>query len=803
VTRTEIYVKNVACLATLVALCWSFGSASAAERNLVRGRSYEYWPLPAYQLCKDEGDKTQLTDGYTAYTVGRIWPLKSTVGWVAGVRVPVVIWFDLGAPSTLVEVRFNTTGGGGAGVVDVGLQIYASLDDKSYVLAGERPAPPLPAPGKESTRGIQMRVPLNNVKARFLAVVAMPPAPHYFVMVDEIEVRGHAPADSSSVLPALPPLAASGAKGLQELFAASERAAEETRNLCAPVAAQLPFYPGPEADSQRRELATFASQVLREPGKYEEFRRKFTSQHRRRAREVYGTDSLVWEVPPDEPFGMLSLPDTRTPSAAATIDMAINALEASGLGAANLTDQPAALEVNVAGAGVGAPKVTPRIARFFLTTNARYVPDALLVPDSPPIIPAGEARLIWLEAESTAAKPGAYAYKVTVRIGEREHAISLGLRVHDVTLSNETPLATGNWAYLDRGAGPLNLALRDSMLRHRITVGAASSAFFPFPKKDRAGKVLRPIELDFTGVDETLTFYRDFRQVSWFFPFNYASRSPTGDLFGPAQWMSDEFQDIFREWLRQCVQHIRARGRDYDQFYFQMFDETLDPKVAEICRLVRSVDPQVRLMLSIPDASAKATRELVDAGMRIYMYHAPRLSYDNAPDGFPILSSGGRQLWLYGAADSAAGDGKERDPLVFYRLMHWLAFRHGAVGVHFWNMVNNATSGWIDEAVGQVYWPQVYTISARFPAPADVKTQERVIPSRRWEYERMGIEDYMLLSMARDRISKVGADAPRYRRKLEVLVREVLTGAARDRRLFRKKHAELLELVEQLPAPTK
>lgn len=246
-----------------------------------------------------------------------------------------------------------------------------------------------------------------------------------------------------------------------------------------------------------------------------------------------------------------------------------------------------------------------------------------------------------------------------------------------------------------------------------------------------------------------------------------------------------------------------SRGREYDRFFLQFFDETLDPKVAEICRLVRSVDPQVRLMLTIPDASLKATKELVDAGMTVYVYHAPRLTYDNAPDGFPILSSGGRQLWLYGAADSASGDGKERDPLLFYRLMHWLAFRHGATGVHFWNMVDNSTSGWIDEDVSQVYWPQVYTISERFPAAADVKTQERIIPSRRWEYQRMGIEDYMLLSIARDRIAEIGTEAPRYRQKLETIVREALTESAQNRRLFRKKHLELLELVEQLSKKTK
>ena len=43
----------------------------------------------------------------------------------------------------------------------------------------------------------------------------------------------------------------------------------------------------------------------------------------------------------------------------------------------------------------------------------------------------------------------------------------------------------------------------------------------------------------------------------------------------------------------------------------------------------------------------------------------------------------------------------------------------------------------------------VYPNHPRYPKPPkDVHTAEQVIPSRRWEYVRMGIEDYMLLKMA-------------------------------------------------------
>lgn len=65
----------------------------------------------------------------------------------------MVIWGDLGEPATLSELGFGTTGGDGAGVVDVGLPIFVSLHNKSYVIAGERPPPGAPSAAQHTTRG--------------------------------------------------------------------------------------------------------------------------------------------------------------------------------------------------------------------------------------------------------------------------------------------------------------------------------------------------------------------------------------------------------------------------------------------------------------------------------------------------------------------------------------------------------------------------------------------------------------------------------------------------------------------------
>lgn len=133
--------------------------------------------------------------------------------------------------------------------------------------------------------------------------------------------------------------------------------------------------------------------------------------------------------------------------------------------------------------------------------------------------------------------------------------------------------------------------------------------------------------------------------------------------------------------------------------------------------------------------------------------------------------------------------------------MHWTAFHHGATGAHFWNMLwNNGRSPvWTEESVGQAYFPMVYCIGPGYPEPPDdVRTAETVIPSRRWQHVRMGIEDYLLLRMARERIDALGDAGSAYRRQLDELVRTVLTNRISDRDLFRAKRRELVEMVEGL-----
>ncbi len=787
-------MRNTAWL-TLLCVLATTAVLGAADENLILHRKHYYFPVPEYYDSKDADDYKQITDGVTQYT-GGMWMNKSCVGWGMGVDVPVVILFDLGEEATVNELRFNTCGGGGAGVVEVGLRIFMSLDDKTYVPAATHVAP-TPKEGENDRFGVQIKVPLGGAKARYVAVAAMAPPPFYFVFVDEIEIYGTKPADSRSQLPVQSAITASGAHGLQEVLAGGKRAGNLMEYLTSPVVRHIKNWPAKQSEAQQCEVDAARQKAISDSKNYEQIRAGFTASHRDRARQVYGRDTLVWETFPDDAATMLSMPLTLGPTPTAEVHTAINALEATALGAANLTNEAQPLDIAIyplTGSYVfPPPTLTPRVARYCESTNARYMPDPLLLTDSPVTIPPGESRLVWLGVETKeGVKPGRYDYAVKINVGDAMHHIELKVFVHNVTLSRETPIWNGNWSDLNNGDHPLFPAVRKNMFEHRITVGPSST--YPRPKKDKDGKVIRPVELDFTEMDQMLAFHKDFPRLTIFVAFSQHVDQPHHDWFGPVKWMSDEFKEIYREWLTGIIGRFKAAGRDYDQFAIMFFDETLDNKVAQNCRLAHEVDPNVRIMITHSPANVGGVQHMVDAGMNIFAHHAVRTGYD-APDGYELLRTGGRELWFYGAADAAYGGGKERDPLGFFRYLHWTAFRHGATGVHFWNMLHNNGGGpiWDPETVEQNYWPMVYPNHPRYPRPPeDVQTAEQVIPSRRWEYVRMGIEDYMLLKMAHER-----ADSSA-RRKLQEILKTVIINRDTDRALFRAKRRELLELVESL-----
>ncbi|MCD6361190.1 MAG: DUF4091 domain-containing protein, partial [Armatimonadetes bacterium] len=93
---------------------------------------------------------------------------------------------------------------------------------------------------------------------------------------------------------------------------------------------------------------------------------------------------------------------------------------------------------------------------------------------------------------------------------------------------------------------------------------------------------------------------------------------------------------------------------------------------------------------------------------------------------------GSRVLWGYQVL------GKTSDPLRNHRLSFWDCWRKGITGQGFWCYADAHGSNWDPYDEGKGDYSPVYDGDER-----------ELIPSRRWEAWREGVEDYTLLWMLR------------------------------------------------------
>ena len=88
--------------------------------------------------------------------------------------------------------------------------------------------------------------------------------------------------------------------------------------------------------------------------------------------------------------------------------------------------------------------------------------------------------------------------------------------------------------------------------------------------------------------------------------------------------------------------------------------------------------------------------------------------------------------------------GRPMDPYQDYRVLPWMTWREGMTGTGYWIYANYGR--WDQRGTGQHNWAVVYTNWFDSP-PEPISTQELITPSKRWEGNREGVEDYAYLYM--------------------------------------------------------
>jgi len=93
------------------------------------------------------------------------------------------------------------------------------------------------------------------------------------------------------------------------------------------------------------------------------------------------------------------------------------------------------------------------------------------------------------------------------------------------------------------------------------------------------------------------------------------------------------------------------------------------------------------------------------------------------------MQSTGATMWTY----ECEGFAKHQSPLGYYRGLAWLAWHHNLTGIGFWSYCTSQDDPWFAPATRNDYLL--------------IYQGDGVVPSKRWEAVRDGMEDFTLLRL--------------------------------------------------------
>ena len=348
-------------------------------------------------------------------------------------------------------------------------------------------------------------------------------------------------------------------------------------------------------------------------------------------------------------------------------------------------------------------------------------------------VPPGMTRQVWLEihtGETAAALDGA----IRVQWAQRTTDVPLVVRVHNLSYPAKWPIHTFSYAYL-----PVRTLTKD-----RIAVAAADlashhiNAMMPHSWVEKLPSavfaddgMLQPGKMDWSTFDATLKYSGHANTFVFLIPPARLKLMcmPEGEdaTFGGPVW---EKRAV--EWLRAVIAGLKERGVGYDRMVWSADDEpsggTVDT-VVTVGRMFRRADPKIRIYSNFYSAATPADVRRMDGVVDVWAPHLDCLDERY----LPICTQRNRELWAYRV------QGKRTLPSSV-RGAFWRLFAVGVKGYSFWTYTDVSADPWSPYDIDRHDYHVVYSGD-----PAEM------IPSKRWEAWREGVEDYALLWMLAQR----------------------------------------------------
>ncbi|MCW3464666.1 glycoside hydrolase domain-containing protein [Chitinophaga nivalis] len=348
----------------------------------------------------------------------------------------------------------------------------------------------------------------------------------------------------------------------------------------------------------------------------------------------------------------------------------------------------------------------------------KVVPDALttIKEGSSLSLKGNESRLLLVKI--TGKQAGSFKYTLQAKDGSATVSKPVTIQVLDNALS---ALQGGRpdinvWAYLNE---PLlkgkEESARQDLLQHYVN----TFVFHP-------GILLPNIPVaDNKKLAAMLPYVKGFSKVLLFLDFS----APVARQ--QASFMDASWKQAFLKWYDDMLVALKSQGIASDNVYLYPFDEVKAGQVAALNNFstwIKSARKEARLFATVSNPP-------VYEGV-IGQLNACQLFYnDNVLREYRKNKPSACQVWMYDTKKPT----KSLSPYSYYRLMGWKAFAAGTTGFGFWQYADIGHG----KETGSV-WDDFDGSSADFAVVYD--EGNRIIPSRRWEAFRAGVEDYMLLA---------------------------------------------------------
>ncbi len=458
----------------------------------------------------------------------------------------------------------------------------------------------------------------------------------------------------------------------------------------------------------------------------------FRAMARVNARRQPGKTLAAWVDDPFAPLPVLGLvPRVRRP--AVSVLMGTGERDQTAINLCNLGQEALQVDVSIEGLDApGAPKVTLREAVHVETATGEMLADPLprLRAGAGMDLPPGAFRQLWLDLSSAGGKPGIYRGRVKVRAAGRPALeVPLTCEVLPVALPDELPIVTWNYSYQHEPLIKERWSqARADLAAHHVNAYCWPAWLIPWPKFDEAGNLM---PLDWTAFDAAVKAHDNIQWMLLWPQFEFGNNLALRLDLEPG---SPLWEKRFAAWFTAVIAGLKERGFGYDRIAWYPTDEPTTPtRVKQQTTgggAIRKSDPRALIFANPYSACSKALLEQMVPVTDIW---CPELAWSKE-DLLPFFQQHSKIRWTYQVLS------KQAPAFERYRLSFWECWQLGITGHGFWAYAGCGESNWspYDSPAGD--YAVVYDGDS-----------EELIPSKRWEAWREGVEDYTYLWLLRQR----------------------------------------------------